>query len=400
MIFATTNLSLPGSSSLVPALVMATRRAVRKQKQSEGPSVKAEKSASEGASVVRAAKQQDVAKIDPPPEGWMALIVFALLCFGAVVFFGVSPSHPASKPDAALARSGIITRPVPVRKWPSAGAPAIFATRTTHLRALLPPPRTPVVLRKTPADTWEARKSWTPSYFAQHAQDKKLKGVYQREKDNQDHGVFGPIWIGDKPLAHLPCCRTSVNPHKSVETSVEQFFQLSTSTSISTSTLPGGNFSYFVSAVEDLGEKFVEDILPMDAFLKTPEHSQVNVWIGSPGVVTHLHYDSYLNLNIQLYGAKRFLLFPPNASTTFKSYPFLHPSFGQSQVALTEGPPGLVSLSDALSSANEAVEAYEVVLQPGDVLYIPPCWLHQVTAETWSISVNAWSVADEANVVQ
>jgi hypothetical protein len=44
------------------------------------------------------------------------------------------------------------------------------------------------------------------------------------------------------------------------------------------------------------------------------------------------HTDSYYNLNVQLFGYKRFLLFPPSANAGLLPYSFLHPSYGQSQL--------------------------------------------------------------------
>lgn len=34
-------------------------------------------------------------------------------------------------------------------------------------------------------------------------------------------------------------------------------------------------------------------------------------------------------------------------------------------------------------------------MEPGDVLYLPPYWLHHVTALDLSISVNVWSDSEE-----
>jgi len=44
------------------------------------------------------------------------------------------------------------------------------------------------------------------------------------------------------------------------------------------------------------------------------------------------------------------------------------------------------------------IEAFEVVLEPGDLLYLPPFWFHRVTAETTSISVNVWSDSTEGDL--
>lgn len=37
----------------------------------------------------------------------------------------------------------------------------------------------------------------------------------------------------------------------------------------------------------------------------------------------------------------------------------------------------------------------KAILEPGDVLFLPPYWVHHVTALDLSASVNAWSDAEE-----
>jgi hypothetical protein len=119
------------------------------------------------------------------------------------------------------------------------------------------------------------------------------------------------------------------------------------------------------------------------------------LWLSHPGVVAQTHYDTQHNMFIQVQGSKRFLLFPP--ATNLYSYPHIHRSYRQSQVHLE---------MDRATTANATskhttfplvhpsnVSAYEVVLAPGDVLYIPPYWQHRVESLTLSLSLSILSPA-------
>jgi hypothetical protein len=79
---------------------------------------------------------------------------------------------------------------------------------------------------------------------------------------------------------------------------------------------------------------------------------------------------------------------------------------------MSTGQVDLLALSRLHSSAATAaaarkafplastLTAYEVVLSPGDTLYLPPLWLHAVEAVDLSVSVNVWSLTKESEVVE
>lgn len=124
-----------------------------------------------------------------------------------------------------------------------------------------------------------------------------------------------------------------------------------------------------------------------------PEKSSVNVWIGQRGVRAHCHFDGFHNFYAQLVGTKKFIVYPPRAWNTTYVYPFLHPHHGQAQVRR--------DAIDAQLYRNAAGEglaslAIELVLQPGELLYLPPLWFHETEALEESISVNAWTEPQEA----
>ena len=155
---------------------------------------------------------------------------------------------------------------------------------------------------------------------------------------------------------------------------------------------------YFMESLSNLPEQLRRALAPGVATLATPFQpvAEVNAWAGRPGVSSPLHYDGAHNVYAQLVGHKRFVLVPVEQSGLLHPFPRLHPSSRQSQINLRAVPQddryarflaalGLAAGGGKLASASvsasasasaspavEALRAYEVVLGPGDTLYIPP----------------------------
>lgn len=89
-----------------------------------------------------------------------------------------------------------------------------------------------------------------------------------------------------------------------------------------------------------------------------------------------LHYDVMANILCQIRGTNRLLLFPP------------------SQVSALSFPPGASnSTLNPFVDAHAARHGVEARLEPGDVLFIPPLWLHaaeSATANRLSVAVDVF----------
>lgn len=83
------------------------------------------------------------------------------------------------------------------------------------------------------------------------------------------------------------------------------------------------------------------------------------------------------NVYCQLVGFKRFVLFAPRDFFNLYTFPALAPSSRMTQINFTDD-----SLWRSRFSKFLDVQAFEVVLAPGDVLYIPPFVFHAVTVVT------------------
>jgi len=127
------------------------------------------------------------------------------------------------------------------------------------------------------------------------------------------------------------------------------------------------------------------------AGLGRPDHTGEDsaLWAGTRGAHTPLHQDSYgENLVAQLVGTKVWTLFPPAATTHLS--PTRAP-YEESSVYSKLNLRQLESNSEHQLAALSGVTSYQVTLSPGDVLYVPPGWWHEVvTTSAWAISVNTW----------
>ncbi|MEH2354885.1 cupin-like domain-containing protein [Nostoc sp.] len=112
----------------------------------------------------------------------------------------------------------------------------------------------------------------------------------------------------------------------------------------------------------------------------------VQFWFGYSSKdftsTTALHFDAAHNTFVQIRGRKRILLFPPSNYLSF--YPPLKDNSGFGHHSKVN--PDIPNLE--LFPKFPWEEKIEVILQPGEMLYIPPFWWHHVTAVDENISLS------------
>lgn len=127
--------------------------------------------------------------------------------------------------------------------------------------------------------------------------------------------------------------------------------------------------------------------LPFPDYFPNQVYGDLRLWMGAQGQRSTIHNDNYHNLNTQLYGRKKFLLFAPGQ----------HPQLYAALVNETcwASPVDPESPDYARYPMFHHAEAREAVLEAGDMLYIPIFWWHYAVALDLSISVSRFCYLGE-----
>ena len=111
--------------------------------------------------------------------------------------------------------------------------------------------------------------------------------------------------------------------------------------------------------------------------------------LSARGARSILHFDQYDNLFVQISGSKRFKIYDPHQTCNLYPYPVHHPMDTRSRVDLEQPD------YDAFPRLKRA-KGVELVLHPGQTLFLPAYWWHEVITEPTisetelTISVNFW----------
>ena len=106
-------------------------------------------------------------------------------------------------------------------------------------------------------------------------------------------------------------------------------------------------------------------------------------WLGPAGTVTPLHCDYDDNIFAQVWGTKRIFLSPPHHDA------FLYPREANAILFGSPFDPESPDF-DTFPLARQAT-MIECIMQPGEMLYVPAGWYHQVRSLTFSLSSNRWA---------
>ncbi|MBC7499251.1 MAG: cupin-like domain-containing protein [Herminiimonas sp.] len=108
-------------------------------------------------------------------------------------------------------------------------------------------------------------------------------------------------------------------------------------------------------------------------------------WVGPAGTVTPLHCDYDDNIFAQVWGSKRIFLSPPH------HHEFLYPHEANAILFSSPFNPEAPDFN-RFPLARQAT-MIEIIVNSGDMLYVPAGWYHQVRALTFSLSSNRWARA-------
>jgi len=131
--------------------------------------------------------------------------------------------------------------------------------------------------------------------------------------------------------------------------------------------------------------------------------NQINLDLSPSALFVNAHYEMAHSLFYQIEGSRRFLISPPSESLKLRSFPEGHPAYRSSQI-----PHKFYFIPMHLwisrkshpfpprtAKTKDRVKAWSVVLEPGDLLYVPPWYWTQITTLRTSIAVKSASLGFE-----
>jgi len=125
--------------------------------------------------------------------------------------------------------------------------------------------------------------------------------------------------------------------------------------------------------------------LPGPARLRKRLQVDPLLWLGPAGTVSPLHFDRWHNFFVQLHGRKKWIILPPAQSDC------VHWPYEGLGPALLHWSPVDVEHPDLARYPRFArAEPIDVIVEPGEILFMPVGWWHHVRALDPSISVNFW----------
>lgn len=212
----------------------------------------------------------------------------------------------------------------------------------------------PVVLTGA-MDSWKAMQRWSPRYFAEALRDQPLP-VSICETEPPDDGPFSAEQLMKSRVIPMP---------------MREYLE----------EMNAGKRRSYVPGMPL--RKYLPMLLPdieEPPYREEGSTSSPRIWFGAR-VIGPLHYDPCNNLHGIVYGGKRFTVFDPGQlsllypSSMFSTVPHM------SRVSLSEP-------DYARFPRLKKAKPLTIDLGPGDMLFLPAGWWHQVTTPTATISID------------
>lgn len=204
------------------------------------------------------------------------------------------------------------------------------------------------VLIEGAMEDWPARTRWTPDYLKRKVGQARIE--YQAGRDGDpDFEINSPRHKVTAPFADFI---------DAIGRSGNDVY------------LTANNSSANRAALNALDR----DLGHLDAWLTRDPGM---IWIGPGGTFTPLHFDLTNNLIAQVVGTKEVLLVPPSETPRMYNHRHVYSAVRD----LTDA-----TRLEAYPLARD-VRSYAVDLKPGDILYVPVGWWHQVRARDFSVTL-------------
>jgi lysine-specific demethylase 8 len=236
----------------------------------------------------------------------------------------------------------------------------------------------PVILSGVCSD-WPAIQAWSPEYFNTVFGHVPVK--YRVSRSN-----VHPDLNNDDPEHIVPIAGTMAAFLRLISSSNEDKTQ-------SRYYLTGDNRTMSLISDGQINAIFrtLLDDIRFPPHLNIESVNNVGLWLSAAGARSWLHYDTMgmHNLNVQISGRKRILLFPPDDLKNM--YPFSITSFKGHNFSRVNVEFPDYDLFPRFRDAN----AIDGLLSPGDCLFLPAFWFHTFGSEAaFNTNVTFWWKAE------
>lgn len=149
---------------------------------------------------------------------------------------------------------------------------------------------------------------------------------------------------------------------------------------------PAGVWCYLHQVTVDAFGRELTDAIALPAVLGAGVAGRRRMWIGPPGSATALHHDLSDNLVMMADGTKRVTLFDPYQGRYLYPHPASSEAHHVSRIAFDGDGAADAAEFPLFERAARAV----VVVEAGDVLFIPAHWWHFAENLSAAVSLNVW----------
>ena len=237
-------------------------------------------------------------------------------------------------------------------------APSREDFRARYLRR-----REPIVLRGA-ASVWPATSKWSLKALAARFHDRRVyvqqldaNHVTRYESGKRRQIAFGEFCVGLQATPPAP------------------YYLVLANMLTSKSWLARFESPMFPELMADVN---VPDLVPLSRVF------EMNLWIGSAGTTSNLHFDPFDNLLAVVSGRKCVRIFSPNQSRR------THLDSALAAQNPLHSPIDVMADSSDRYPEAAGLRYRTAVLEPGDILYMPAGYWHHVVTEETSIAVNVW----------
>jgi hypothetical protein len=222
-------------------------------------------------------------------------------------------------------------------------------------------PGKPVVISGA-INEWSAVSSWSIDHF------KSIAGNTEIRVEISPTNYFPPVH--DKPV--------NLSSSRIEKMTFGQYIDRITSER------PKSENCYFAQQPLDVLFPQLTNDIKLPDYFKEKRLISTNLWFAGAGNITPLHYDLVHNLFAQVIGRKRFILFEPKQVRLLYPFPKSSPIAHFSRVNIDNPDLGMFP-------HFRHAKPLECALEPGDILFIPIFWWHQVYSLDMSVSISFWS---------